>query len=59
LEDGSYGVTGGTAGLGLLFAAFFAERGATHLGLISRSGKVAQERFVGAAVGGEWGKDHI
>jgi short-subunit dehydrogenase len=52
LEDGSYGVTGGTAGLGLLFAAFFAERGATHLGLISRSGKVAQEPFVGAAVGG-------
>ncbi|CAL1148755.1 unnamed protein product [Cladocopium goreaui] len=43
LEDGSYGVTGGTAGLGLLFAAFFAERGATHLGLISRSGKVAQD----------------
>ncbi|CAK9055131.1 unnamed protein product [Durusdinium trenchii] len=43
LEDGSYGLTGGTGGLGLLFGAFFAEKGATHLGLISRSGKVAQD----------------
>eukprot|EP00438_Fugacium_kawagutii_P024267 Skav222463 [mRNA] locus=scaffold5414:30010:47306:- [translate_table: standard] len=52
LEPGSYGITGGTAGLGLLFAAFFAEKGATHLGLISRSGKVAQELRVGYGMAG-------
>ena len=42
-SEGSYGITGGTGGLGLLFAAFFGEKGAGHLGLMSRSGKVAQE----------------
>ena len=42
-SEGSYGITGGTAGLGLLFAAFFAEKGAGHLGLMSRSGQVAKD----------------
>jgi len=62
LEDGSYGITGGTAGLGLLFAAFFAEKGATHLGLISRSGKVAQERLVelvGCSCGGKIARSNL
>ena len=34
---------GGTGGLGLLFAAWFAEKGAGHLALLSRSGKIAQD----------------
>ncbi|CAE7941878.1 ppsD, partial [Symbiodinium necroappetens] len=44
LGEASYVISrgGGTGGLGLLFAAWFAEKGAGHLALLSRSGKIAQ-----------------
>ena len=44
LAEASYAISGGTGGLGLLFAAWFAEKGAGHLALLSRSGKIAQDR---------------
>ncbi len=39
--DRSYLITGGTGGLGLALARFLVERGARHIGLLSRSGRVS------------------
>lgn len=42
-RDGAYVITGGTRGLGLQIAKRFAEQGAGHLILLSRSGLVTEE----------------
>ncbi|MBQ7567507.1 SDR family NAD(P)-dependent oxidoreductase [bacterium] len=41
--DKTYLITGGTGGLGLALAEFMAERGARHLVLASRSGRIADD----------------
>jgi acyl transferase domain-containing protein/NAD(P)-dependent dehydrogenase (short-subunit alcohol dehydrogenase family)/acyl carrier protein len=41
-EDASYLITGGTSGLGLLVAQWFAKMGAKYLVLVSRTGRVAK-----------------
>lgn len=47
-EDGTYVITGGLAGLGLLVAQRLAERGARHLALMGRSGaKEAAREVIG------------
>ncbi|CAK0879996.1 unnamed protein product [Prorocentrum cordatum] len=42
-KEGSYAVSGGTGGLGLLFGRWMADHGAGHLALLSRSGKAPPE----------------
>ena len=41
--SGCHVVTGGTGGLGLLFASWLAEHGAEHLALMSRSGRIQDD----------------
>ncbi|CAJ1367639.1 unnamed protein product [Effrenium voratum] len=48
-SDAAYAITGGTGGLGLRFALFLAERGARHLLLMSRGGKIADPASSDAA----------
>ncbi len=41
-EDGLYWITGGTGGLGLVFARHLADLGARHIWLLSRRGQLAE-----------------
>ncbi|CAE7693563.1 pikAII [Symbiodinium sp. CCMP2592] len=41
--DGSIAISGGTSGLGLLVATWFAENGAGHVALLSRTGNISQD----------------
>ncbi|CAE7874991.1 eryA [Symbiodinium necroappetens] len=48
-RDGSIAISGGTSGLGLLLATWFAEKGAGHVALLSRTGNISQEPTAAAS----------